>query len=244
MNNKSKILAIIVFLSLVNGISYAKEKITFASFPIPMMVENESSGVFIKLTKEIARRGNMDIRIVVYPTKRSINLFIKKKVDVLFPTLVGIVPANIKVINGKESIYVKRDFIFTKKGSTMLRSIQDLEGKKVGLTRGYPYFKGLIQNDRITFERVNSDEANTRKLIKNRINAFVVEERSGLKAFKKTGLFDNMQYDPTTPVSKQRVFYMFQSTKKGKRLEKIVSGVMREMKKDGSFGKIMSEAKP
>ncbi len=222
--------------------SFGAEKIKFGSFPIPLMVVDEQNGVFIELTKTIAQRANLEIDFLIAPPKRTVGAFLANKIDVLFPALDINFPEGITPIKSKELIYLKTDFVFTKKGTRMLKSLIELEGKKVGITRGYPYARELINNNLITIDVANSDDLNVRKLMKGRIDAFVVEEKSGLASFAAEGKKDDFQYDPAVPMSKQNVYYAFQNNEKGKKLENIVSKVLGEMKQDGTFDKIMKAA--
>ena len=73
-------------------------------------------------------------------------------------------------------------------------------------------------------------------------DAFVVEEKTGLQAFKDLKLIDKIQYDQATPLSKQDVYYAFPANDIGKMLAPKVSVAMNKMKADGTFGKIMSKA--
>ncbi len=226
----------------VSTTAYSAEKVVFITFPIPLMVVDENTGVFIELAKSISQRANLDIKIDVTPPKRAISKFIKKNGDVIFPAVDIFFQPKDTYLKSTEIIYVKTDFIFTRKNSPFLTTIKNLEGKRVGLTRGYPYAKILTTHDNINFEFANGDNLNVRKLFAKRIDAFVVEEKSGLKAFENSGNLNLMQYDPTSPVSKQEVFYAFQDNVKGKRLNQLISKALLAMKNDGTFGEIMAKA--
>ena len=113
----------------------------------------------------------------------------------------------------------------------------------MGLTRGYPYVKALTENKAISFDFANTDELGVHKLIIWRVDAFVVEEKSGLKAFEKKGLLEEMQYDPKQPLSKQDVYFATANTPRGKQLTNLISSVLKEMKRDGSFARIIGKAK-
>ena len=222
----------------------ADKTLSFCTFPIPLMVENEEKGVFIDLAKRIAKRAHIDIHINVLPPKRAINNFLKGDADALFPALDVNFPTGIKFAKTQELIYIKEDFVFTKKGNPMLITIQDLEEKKIGITLGYPYVFELTHNNLIKLETAITDEQNAIKLIKGRLDAFVVEEKSGLKAFKKTNLYKEMQYNPRIPLSRQDVYFAFQYTDDGNKFAELFSNALKEMKKDGTFGKIMSKVNP
>ncbi|MCP4673723.1 MAG: amino acid ABC transporter substrate-binding protein, partial [Desulfobacula sp.] len=49
-------------------------------------------------------------------------------------------------------------------------------------------------------------------------------------------------YEAGKPISKQKVYYAFQPDAKGKEVAAKFSKALSSMKKDGTFGKIMSKA--
>lgn len=226
---------------IINNNALADEKVVFGTFPIPLMVEDKDHGVFVDLTKTIAQRAKIDIEIVVYPPKRVLNYFMRKKIDIFFPALDVNFPKGIEIEKSKELIYTKEDFVFTKKGNPLYRTIPDLENKKIGITLGYPYVNQLIHNNLIKLEQANEDIMNAKKLISGRIDAFVVEEKSGLKSFEQAGLQSQMQYDPKTPLSRQNVYYAFQATTEGVKLSQLLSTALKEIKQDGTFAEIMKK---
>ncbi len=228
---------------ILSSPSHAAEKVVFGTFPIPLMVIDQNNGVFVELTKAIAKRAGLDIKIVVTPPKRTISNFLEGKNDAIFPGLDVTFPPNTRYARSKESIFVKVDFVFTKKGAPMLTSIKDLEGKKVGITAGYPYVRELLENKKIMLDTAGRDEYNVNKLVRGRFAAFVVEEKAGLTAFRTTGFENDFQYDPKSPISKQDVFFAFQNSEKGQQFADIISKALSSMKKDGTFGRIMQKAK-
>ena len=121
-------------------------------------------------------------------------------------------------------------------------SIRDLEGKVVGITRSYPYASELLENPSITFDTTSTDEQNARKLIAGRIDAFVVEETTGLQAFKLIGCLDRIHYNSETPIAKLHAYYAFHPTEKGYILEKMFSDTIRDMKENGTFATIINRA--
>jgi len=239
--NKVILFTIIYTISMITHGS--EERLFFNTFPIPLMVESKEKGVFIDLVNEIAKRAHLDLEISVSPPKRAINQFLKQNVDALFPALDINFPSGIKIIKSSELIYIKEDFVFTSKKKPILTTILDLEGKTIGITRGYPYARELMYNNLIKLDQAKDDETGAKKLIAGRTDAFVVEEFSGLNAFIKTNLLDKVQYDPDQPLSRQDVYFAFQNTEKGKELERKVSNAISNMKKDGTFQKIINSAK-
>ena len=232
---------IVFFIIQVNA--FGGDKIIFGTFPIPGLVIDEKHGALIELTRAIAERANFDIEVIVKPPKRILGEFIGKKTDVLFPALDVNFSNPYEIIKSEGALYTKKDFIFTRRGEPLLTTIKDLEGKLVGLTLGYPYSKKLTENCMIRFDMALGDTNNVLKLINKRIDAFVAEESTGLVALQKKGLIEKVQYDPTSPISETRDYYAFHNNEKGQKLAKVISRILSEMKKDGTYAKIINKKK-
>ncbi len=232
---------LLVLFCVIYADAYGEEKLRFGTFPIPHLVLDENHGNFVELTRAIFERAHLVIEIVVKPAKRTLHDFQQNKIDAIFPALDVNFSSENKPIKSDELIFLKKDYVFTRKGEPFLKTIKDLEGKRVGITLGYPYAKELTDNPLIKIESALTDEHNVLKLIKNRSDAFVVEEVAGLKAFQSKAVADKIQYDPASPISEMGVYYAFQNTEKGKRLAKMLSKVLGEMKKDGTYSKIINK---
>ncbi len=231
-----KQLTILALLTMLNP-CFAKS-MKMASFKIPLMVESSTKGIFVELSNEVAKRAGIQLNISLFPPKRTVQNFMEKTVDILFPALDVTTPIQVEK---SAPVYIKHDFVFYKKGSK-LTTLKDLEGKTVGLTIGYPYAKKLTGNKKIKFHYISSDVKNMSMLSVGRIDAFVVEESSGKKALIESGV-NNVGYTSSTPLSKQDVYYAFQKNAQGKDAAAKFSKALADMKLDGTFGKIMSKAK-
>lgn len=211
-----------------------EKKIKFATFPIPRMVENEKQGIFIELTRDIIERDNLDIEIVIFPPKRAWDLFHREKIDVIFPAFDVNFPKGSQKVTSI-AFSSKPDYVFTRKGTPLLRTIKDLEGKRVGLTIGYPYARELLDNSLIDFDLAPTDEYNAKKLVVGRFDAFIVSLKSGLDTFEKLGLLKQIQYDIKTPISTNQFYYACQNTEEGKKICSQISNALRKMKDDGTL---------
>lgn len=218
-----------------SSIALAAKPLRMATFPIPLMVESDTKGVFVSLTREIAKRGHVDVQIEVSPTAKTLLDFSTNKVDAFFPALDVYTPKN---TSRTAAFYTKVDFVFSKTEKN-LKTLKDLEGKKVGLTFRYPYAKELTQNKKIDFEFADDDVTNMNKLASGAIDAFVVEERSGLQALTISGK-TGIHYNKHKPLSKQDVFYAFQDNEEGRGMVEIFNGAIEAMRKDGSFERLMN----
>ena len=216
--------------------AFAAKAVRIATFPIPLMVESDSKGVFVELTREIAKRCHVSVRIEVAPTAKTLLDFSTNKVDAFFPALEVYTPTT---AIRTAPFYTKVDFIFSAKDKKWT-SLKDLEGKKVGLTFRYPYIKDLTQNKKIEFVFADDDVTNMKKLSEGKIDAFVVEEKSGLQALTLSGK-TNIHYDREKPLSKQDVFYAFQDNQQGKDLVEMFNRAIEAMRKDGTFDRLMNQ---
>lgn len=228
----------IAVLLFVSSVALAKP-ITLATFAIPLMVEGPDKGLFINLTKEIVKRNKREVSIVLMPPGKTVLAFTNNKVDGFFPALDVYVP---NVTSKTSAFYHKIDYVFYRSG-VPIKSLKDLEGRKVGLTFRYPYVKELINSKKIKFEFAPDDVLNMRKLGQGLIDAFVVEEKSGLKALQLSGE-KKIEFDKNQPLSEQRVYYAFQDNAEGRKLAEIFSKTIDAMKKDGSLDRVLTETAP
>lgn len=234
-------LVLLLALSSVFTHASADEKpIRFGTFPIPQLVVDENSGNFVALTREIARRAGMDIEIVVLPPKRVLRQFMDNKIDALFPALDVYFTPDSMPTRTAETLFIKEDFIFSRKGEPFITTLESIEGVTVGVTQGYPYSPALTDNPRINIEEAPSDWANVIKLMKKRTDAFVVEGVAGVEAFRSEGALGQVQYDPDSPISAMDVYYAFQNTEEGHKLATLFSTILSAMKKDGSYSAIIT----
>jgi polar amino acid transport system substrate-binding protein len=231
----------VLFTSLcLIGMTWAVEAKTYkmGAFPIPLLIEDRNRGVFVELFQEVAKRTGESFEFEVYPAQRTKKMFTDGEID-------GIFPALDKSIEGKyvESapFYSKNEVAFVREGVPYIEDATQLEGKTVGVTKGYTYGAGITSNPKITLDYADSDVVNMRKLSKGRLDAFVVEEKSGLKALKESGV-TNVVYNPEKPLSARRTFFAFQDTAEGRALAGKFTQALAEMKKDGSFEQIMRKA--
>ncbi len=227
------VMVLLLFLSFADA-----KVLKLSSIPIPLMVEDANNGLFIQLTKEIAKRNGYELDILVQPPGKALLAFSTNKVQGFFPALDDSVP---KVSAKSTPFYYKTDYVFYRKGLP-LKTIKDLEGKKVGLTFRYTYSQDLLNNRRVKFEYSPEDVINMKKLARGALDAFVVEERSGQKALQISGV-QGVEFDRKAPLSRLKVFYAFQNDDEGRQLAAMFSKTIDEMKKDGSLSRILAETK-
>lgn len=211
---------------------------TMGSFPIPLMVEDHEHGVFVELFHEVVKRIGEPIALEVYPTQRTQKLFTEG-------SIIGFFPASDKSAGEKVAksrpFYSKKNVIFVRQDDPYITEVDQLKGKMVGLTKGYTYGPEITEDPDIAVEYADSDVLNMRKLSKGRLDAFIVEEQSGLKAVEESGVSD-VVYDPQKPLSSITIFFAFQDTEEGRVLAEKFSTALLAMEADGSFDEIMKKA--
>jgi ABC-type amino acid transport substrate-binding protein len=84
----------------------------------------------------------------------------------------------------------------------------------------------------------DTDYANLRKLIAGRLDAFILDEKTGIRALEANGLTQQVQYDAKRPVFRQEVYYAFQNNAEGKALAERFSVALERLKRDGRYQKI------
>jgi polar amino acid transport system substrate-binding protein len=208
------------------------------------MVESEDAGVFIELLKEIEKRIGKNFAVQILPPKRAHKYFQEGQLIGIFPSVFPCfakktgadTPCSIEAANSAP-FYMKREFIFFRKQVPYM-NIKDLQGKRVGLTLGYTYTDELLKNPNISFEYARGDVNNIMKLSLGRIDAFVVEEFSGIKAVQISGA-ENIAYNRDAPLYSRKVYFSFQPSESGRILQKRFSDAIKEIKKDGTLKKIL-----
>lgn len=80
-----------------------------------------------------------------------------------------------------------------------------------------------------------SDELNIRKLVAGRIDAFVLDEKAGIKAAKALGRSDAIQHDRLAPVSRQDVYVASPPNDRGHELAGRMSEALRQLKASGRY---------
>ncbi|MCK7615060.1 substrate-binding periplasmic protein [Roseibium sediminicola] len=212
-----------------------------AAAEIPFFIESADKGAFIDLIRTAARRANLDAQIEVFPKIRALSLFQNGRVDALLPHSSAGQPVS---AYKSVPILTKRDFVFVRKGTEIPRTVKDLEGMRIGLTRQYAYPDTLTSNDKIDFSREpSSDLENIRMLALGRFDGAIVEERSGLEAIQQTGL-GMIVYDKNYPINELLVWLLFTKTDCGRYQMESMNVELRHMQSNGEWSAILRGIPP
>jgi polar amino acid transport system substrate-binding protein len=211
------------------------EKITAVGFPIAGHMESPTKGHFIDITLAMAKEANLEFDIKISPASRAIETFMQGKVKMLFPALDTYYAPGQTIVRTKGSFNCKEDFIYTKKGQPFYKTLDDVKGKRVGLTQGFPYVKSVVDRKDINWETAQSDDANVEKLMRGRLDAFLVEKSAAASAFENVRATANMQVDFKFPVSQQDVYWAFQNNDEGRALAQNMDAALNTLVKRSDF---------
>ncbi len=225
------------FLLGLAGIGVAQAPIQVAAVQIPLMVESSEKGVFIDLLQDISRRTGLKFDVKVYPGKRAHNLFKNKKADILIPFPKGN-RAQVGLLS--DPIYTKRDFVFVRKGSTIPRSLAELEGMTLGITSHYRYKPTLYEQEGIKLEPARDDVTNMKKLDTGRIDGFLIEEFTGQSAIEESQA-SGIVFDPRSPIFTYDAVILIQKGEKAETYQKAINSALSDMKSEGTYMKIISQ---
>ena len=220
-------------LALVYSLHCSSETV-IATFEIPQVVVKNKDGTYsgdiYLLAKRIFRKIDPKIKIIVVPPKRATHWFQSGKIAGFFPAIKGTV--------GKAPLYSdvfakKIDYIYYRE-EMKASSLKELYGKRVGLTRGYPYDKSVIGIQKILWSKAHTDLANLKKLQAGRIDYFLCEAMTCNRALAKEKI-SGIGYDEKHPISVQKGYFAFQNTSTGKSLAKQLNRQLKAVIKSGEW---------
>lgn len=123
-------------------------------------------------------------------------------------------------------------------------TLSDLNGKRIGITRGYHYSQDLTdyQLQGGLFEEVNGDEQNIRLLIKGRIDLFPITREAGAELLRTQFTPEqvkNITFHPK-PLISDKGFLMFpKSLPDSEKLRHVFNLGMRAIRADGTYQRML-----
>ncbi len=236
---KTGMMATVLVFSLVL-LSYADNVKLYTSFSPPLAFEDNSgkkTGFSFEVAEELQRRVGNTIEIRVLPWARAYKYCLEDSNVSLFTASRNKDREN--KFHWIMHLTTRRSAFFAKKGSPLvITSMEDAKKvKAIGVVRNGNRYKYLVARGFFNFQIVNREKQNVRKLLAGRIDLIFqssIEAASNLKQSGET--FDKVE-------SKYTVFqndsYIMMS-KNGTPMSTVKKwqAAARNMKKDGTFGKI------
>jgi len=143
-----------------------------------------------------------------------------------------------------DSLFDEHMVVYVRKGNAFsFNGLDDLKGKKVGVNRGWSYGEA--------FDKANADGifkaddaadnvANFKKLISGRIDCFVADELSASMIIRNHDLANQVER-LANPLAVTPAYVVFAKRTGRKNLIDKFNVVLTEMKKDGSYQKLVEK---
>jgi hypothetical protein len=211
------------------------EPITLHSYYIPGLVDDTESGVMVEMLNAISDHSAIQFELMLAPTRRVQHNFRNRFIFGYFPELDEHRPQQ---GNCRTSAFMKKKIItVVRKGESVIQSVADLEGKRVGAVMGYSYGKDIVENPKIELIRVDNDDTNLKKLLTHRIDVIVGDAHSTINSIKQSDNQESVSYDLDHPVSLLDVFFLFQDSKEGIELCERVSKSIDALQENGKLNR-------
>jgi len=225
-----------LLLFQINTIGYAKEY-QVGSFFIPELIVDKDKGTLVELYNEIVKRIKENkFQLTIYPPKRAKKMFYNGELDILFPII-----QPDKNYPKSDSVYEKKTYIFVMNTVHLIKTTDQLKGKTIGLVAGFKYDEKITNLPDVKYEIIPDNDITGMKMLSlGRLDAFITEEKSGLKAIKSAGI-TNIQYAPENPVEINNAYFIFQQNNEGELLSRRFSEIIIKLKQEGIYKKIFPE---
>ena len=210
-------------------------EMTMMSPSIPSCVEKDGTGIYQLALQEAAKRAGYSVKDEFYPVKRAIKNFTERQDTCLYSFY-----SAAKRTLGEDNVIVSyplaasKLYIFTKKGTPPVTSVEQLEGKRVGgiLGTAEAFYREYTKGVNFRLDTASSDKLNLEKLEKGRIDAMF-------------GWFpdlypvlDQLSYSAELPLFIGHEKIICHNTKEGKLFINAISRALQEMHDDGTLQKI------
>ncbi|ODN43284.1 substrate-binding periplasmic protein [Piscirickettsia litoralis] len=242
----SLIMALVMSFFGLNSFA-AKETVLLYTNYAPFSYGSTKSpqGLYPELIKAIFFRMDDDLRIQVFPWKRTLSSAEQGKgfIAGIYKT-----PKREEIFNYSQPFYVEEVMVFVPTDSAInINSSTDLsalKGKNVGLVAGFSYgstVDAVVKAKLFKEQRANSDILNFKKLLKGRLDAVISAKLTGQTIIAKMKLGNKIKMI-NVPVNKGDV-YIAVSKKLADKVAVLdrFNKAIESMKQDGSYNKFMEE---
>ncbi len=151
----------------------------------PYIIENDDgtfTGFHTEVLREVLKELKIPSRIVKYPWERCIQMIKDKTADAIF-TLNRNAEREEFMYFPETSLAYSPTVFFTLKGretNINYSTFDDLKGLRIGVVRGYSYSGGLLDQNYLTFDVVNDEYTNIKKLVEGRVDLWPADRFVGI----------------------------------------------------------------
>lgn len=138
-------------------------------------------------------------------------------------------------------------FLKTRNGDFDWKTVDDLDGFRIGVTRGYylsEEMEAYMKTDRAIFETVNDDKMNFKRLLKGRIDLFPMNSVAGVELLRSQfapSIIHQVEYH-SRAISIRPGYLLFpKNNKDSEELHKAFNKGLKEIKEDGTYEKMYDD---
>lgn len=168
--------------------------IATSAYPPFITVEKDGAirGIDMDLLREVYESEGIKLNVYLTSFDQSLNLLSQGLVDIV-PTL-SMNAERAKHMRFSDNYREPSEYVIVANADDPLnvRALSDLHGLKVGVLKGYSYFKALMDDGRILKDQSETESAMVRKLEKNFISCFVMNRHAAEHLMK--GMVENRRF--------------------------------------------------
>lgn len=244
-------IGIIIMMLLISGNGYADDIKVAGIEYCPYTCDRQKDGFdgfMIDIAKTVFEKAGHTYHVTMMPFARALQFVIDGEYDALAICNKADVPEGGLIFPDIPIAIVKNTFAVRKDETWKYRDVDSLKNIRVGSIIGYTWKEeALNEYMAITkppaVQRVGGDDAteqNLRKLIANRIDAYLDDPLIISRTAQKMGIADKIKFE--ADVSPTPHFVGFTPGKeKSLKYAKILSDGMRELRQSGELAKILEK---
>ena len=240
------ITGIAALLFIVPATSFAEDVLKIGLNPTPAWkMQNEQGeleGPEVELMKLIGERLGLRVEFEVAPFKRCLKYMETGEVDLMSGLLKR--PEREAYITFVEPPYKKRSnkiFYVLKGSSVRINSYEDLAPLRIGKKSGVHYFPKFDNDAALFKDAVTENELNVKKLLRHRIDTYIVTESTGDYLLYQMGELDSIE-KADYRYSKENPVYIGFSKKSAliERQDEIIA-VIQDVVENGDVDRIIAK---
>jgi L-cystine transport system substrate-binding protein len=205
--------------------------------------KNELTGYDVEVIKAIDKKLDGYKFEFLDTTWDSIFLSLESnKVQVIADEVAKTKEREEKYLFSNESYFSAQTVIITKKGTTGIRSLKDLEGKKVGAVAGDSYTVLLEEYNKKNGDKIilkYSDVGSPADILQDvqngRLDAYVNDPIMSKAIIKEHNLALEVINEP---IVSDNIALVFNKDKQGEELKGLIDPILKELKKDGTLAEL------
>ena len=221
-----------------SGAALAATKIV--AMKIDGLYQKDGKGLYDQIVAAAAKQSGQGIEIQVVAPNRALKDFESGKYACVSPanTNPDFYDFKFSTVESK-SMTTAKIYIFTKAGSQPITDLASLKGKKVGICKGLPY-GAKVEGAGLKLIKAGSDEANVKKLMAGRIDAFLAYTPDMYTVFRAMGI-KPLAHDANKPVAVHEDTILCRKDKGGDAIVAAFNKGFQGIEKSGELAKILGE---